>query len=90
MEKERHYYEHIVGVQTEEEGAGKVKREKHQLRFRRFRDKMNKVNRSLKIKEGTRTRVNNELNFSNISVGDSFWVYASREEETNKSISIFN
>jgi len=49
---------------------------------------MNKVNRSLKIKEGTRTRVNNELNFSNISVGDSFWVYASREEETNKSISI--
>ena len=41
---------------------GKVKREKHQLGFkeiRRFRDKMNKVNRSFKVKVDTRTRINN-------------------------------
>jgi hypothetical protein len=49
-------------------------------KFRRFRDKMKEVNRSFKVKISSRTRVNKELNLSDIRMRNRLWIYVSREE----------
>jgi len=60
------------------------------LEFGRFRNRVEEIERRFKAKPGSRTRINKELDLSNIRMRNRLWICVSGEEETNKPIGIFN